>query len=93
MELGELHKEDSVLFLLEGDEAASTNVENWREFRKKFCHLNIDLAVRDASRRHRQCPQKAYGWKVANYGHIERGPFLAYQRCSKPLFQENSTDL
>lgn len=76
MELGELHKEDNVLFLLEGDEAALTNVENWREFRKKLCHLNIDLAVRDAGQRHHQCSQKAYGRKVANYGHIERGPIF-----------------
>lgn len=36
---------DNVLFILEGDKAASTNVEHWREFGNKFSYLNIDLTV------------------------------------------------
>ncbi|MCJ1261895.1 actin organization and endocytosis protein [Lobaria immixta] len=44
-ELSELHEGDNVLFILEGDEAASTNVEHWRESGNKLSHLKVDLAV------------------------------------------------
>lgn len=44
-ELSELNIGDNVLLILEGDDSVSTNVENWREFQKKFWYLNVDLAV------------------------------------------------
>ncbi|MCJ1261581.1 hypothetical protein MMC22_001446 [Lobaria immixta] len=31
--------------LHQGDEAASTNVEHWREFENEFSHVNVDLEV------------------------------------------------
>lgn len=44
-EFPELHKGDKFLFLLEGDEAVSTNIESWRGFQKKLWYLNVDPAI------------------------------------------------